>query len=29
MGVVPEPSTYATLLAGLAVLTLVMNRRRD
>jgi hypothetical protein len=28
-GVVPEPSTYATLLAGLALLTLVMNRRRD
>jgi len=27
--VVPEPSTYATLLAGLALLTLVMNRRRD
>lgn len=28
-GVVPEPSTYATLLAGLALLTLVMHRRRD
>ena len=28
-GVVPEPSTYATLLAGLGLLTLVMNRRRD
>jgi hypothetical protein len=28
-GIVPEPSTYATLLAGLALLTLVMNRRRD
>lgn len=28
-GVVPEPSTYATLLAGFALLTLVMNRRRD
>ena len=28
-GVVPEPSTYATLLAGLALLTLVMSRRRD
>jgi hypothetical protein len=27
--VVPEPSTYATLLAGLGLLTLVMNRRRD